>query len=137
MGSGSPFYFRLYIEIRSNMCLSFIFATSEFERKHGRIPENAIVFMYTGGEEVGLYHSCGILLKHDLIWCITILFLLFRSRRGVIVLMTRLMIYSTGVGTGGGGKGACAPLFRGGGGKDMFVPPPPSDPEFRPRHRAY
>ena len=27
-------------------------------------------------------------------------------------------------------------LLRGGWGKDMFVPPPLSDPEFRPRHRA-
>ena len=41
----------------------------------------------------------------------------------------------------GGGQGACAPpppTFESGGGKDMFVPPPPlSDPELRPRHRAY
>ena len=37
----------------------------------------------------------------------------------------------TGVGTGGGGKGGmCPPLFRVGG-KDMFVPPPLLDPEFR------
>ena len=51
------------LAIGSNIYLSFIFDTSEFERKHGRIPENAIVFMYTGGEEVGLpvYHLRGIL----------------------------------------------------------------------------
>ena len=47
---------------------------------------------------------------------------------------------STGVGSGGGQGGMCPPptFESGGGGKDMFVPPPPlSDPEFRPRHRAY
>ena len=40
-------------------------------------------------------------------------------------------------GGGGGGKGACALPFQRGGGKVMFVPPPLSDTEFRPRHRAY
>ena len=36
------------------------------------------------------------------------------------------------------GRGDVPPtLLRVGGGKDMFVPPPLSDPEFRPRHRAY
>ena len=37
-----------------------------------------------------------------------------------------------------GPRGASAPQFsEWGGGKDMFVPPPLSDPEFRPRHGAY
>ena len=46
---------------------------------------------------------------------------------------------STGVGSGGGAGGHVPPTFESGGGKDMFVPPPLSDPEFRPRarHRAY
>ena len=50
------------------------------------------------------------------------------SRGGIISLppvIVNLLAKSTGVGTGGGGRGACAPtLFRVGGGKDMCVPPP-------------
>ena len=43
----------------------------------------------------------------------------------------------TGVGSGGQGGHVPPPHFWEGGGKICLCPPPLSDPEFRPRHRAY
>ena len=45
----------------------------------------------------------------------------------------------TGVGTGKGARGACAPphFSEWGGGQRYVCAHPLSDPEFRPRHRAY